>query len=354
MLAPAQPDSDRASDGERSVGGSSAWGSDTDCSSRSVCSDLGEPLDFLSAVDDSGDFASADFDAVQLAGHAPPSPRMREIYDTLNIAVDPSVLSVAHAVGMPQLQLGDRTESVRRWARRMVALQQPEPAARPTAGPACDNQCLVLAPACTGVRGRTPAAGASHATPLAAASAVVVQQAATAAASMAGQLQANLAGEERAMRAAARALVEAIPPILLFRGTSHVPMHERVANKVDHVSSCGLPSLKRATYTIKAWREFCVAHDIPQWGAECCDVDLVQWFAREGRPRGRTVPHERMEGLRWLASNMSCPFQAASSVEARKFAPPSTAAEPKWAEMWRVAEVVHLLRIAVMYAGPRA
>ena len=349
---------DEESDGD-------GWGSDTDLASEASSQASGLECDFLAA---DGEFVS-DFvlEAGALPsqsgdGAAPLSPRMQNIYETLGLASVAHVSSVRDAATMVQDSLGPNTEDIRAWAFRELAadramrpsLPVPRLASNPTAS--CSARCSGPVGgahgACTTLGGCTAlscsAGGLVHSESSALSGGT---SSSSVGAGLSLRLRETVDAEDAATLVAAQQLVDATPAVLLAGGPSSVPHIQRIRNRVDHLAGCGIGSIKRAISTMRAWKEFCTQHSIPDWGTEC-DIEMAQWFAREGRVRGKSVPHDRMEGLRWLADNLDCaPFNAAKDPRCRKATPPSLGQEPAWAEMLEVAAMVHLLRIAVLYTG---
>eukprot|EP00966_Prymnesium_polylepis_P143219 3306089-Prymnesium_polylepis.1 len=122
---------------------------------------------------------------------------------------------------------------------------------------------------------------------------------------------------------------------------------ERVANRRRHLSSQGVGSIKKGTAALKAWLGFCSRHSLPDFGMPA-DEDAVGWFLREEDVAARArASHGRSALLLRLVSLLGC----AKEASVRKSSAPPRDKEPAWAQMWEVAVVLHLMRIAVLYRG---
>ena len=351
-----------ACDGDSEDGG---WGSDTDLASESGSRASEESCDFLAnGVEFVANFVC---EAGGAPSQPPISPRMQNIYETLGMDPVVCVSSVSEAAQMAQDALGPSTEDIRQWAfQELTAVRgKLTTAAIATSTAFCSSECAGRAGGASCSSGCTTFCNSDGCTTLACSSGGLVHPGSVrsitstisdASCSSIGPgltllLQETVAAEDRETIRAAQTLVDLTPPELLVGGPSPVPHMQRVRNRVDHLAGCGIGSIRRATSTMRAWKAFCTLHSITNWGADC-DIDMVQWFAREGQPRGKSVPHDRMEGMRWLTDNLGCPFSAAKDPRARKSAPPSVSKEPAWSEMLEVGAFVHLLRIALAYQGP--
>ena len=169
-----------------------------------------------------------------------------------------------------------------------------------------------------------------------------------------------LSSEDRATAEAAEQLLRITPAAFMFHTPSAAPFAERVANRRRHISSQGVGSIRKGIAAMKAWLEFCSRHALPNFGMPA-DEDTLGWFLREEdasararASRGRSnssVESSIAGGLRWLHDHCGLPFDAAKVAFIRKSAAPPRDVEPAWSQMWEVAIVLHLMRIAVLYRG---
>ena len=96
------------------------------------------------------------------------------------------------------------------------------------------------------------------------------------------------------------------------------------------------------------------------------DKDTILWFLRDYDARARapslraaasqggaSCEHAAACSLRWLAS-VGYPFAAAKDLGVRKASKNRLPKEPVWAQMWEVAIVIQLLRLATGYEGTNA
>ena len=79
--------------------------------------------------------------------------------------------------------------------------------------------------------------------------------------------------------------------------------------------------------------------------------DLGQ-AAASGKRTGLHRKHSMAGAARWLFDHAGVLFAAAKAKHVRKASGPPKVREPAWAEMWEVAVLAHLCRIAVLYSGP--
>lgn len=266
----------------------------------------------------------------QAVGHVA-SPRMLNIYESLGIEPADSVRSIADAFSMASDIFGSQTEGIRAWAARELAAGPPSPSAGATTT-GSGGGCSALA-ATTGSGGGSTLALTLHSAVGSAA------PGSSGAAPLAATLAAALQPEVEATLRAALALAELIPNSMLFHKPSAVPTSQHVANRVRHLSQCGIDSIKRAATTIRAWREFCDREHILDFGLPVIDEEMIGWFLREedrlARDRargtdhtGESVEHDRADGLRWLTDNAGCPFEAAKSIAVRKSSKLPHSSEP--------------------------
>jgi len=174
-----------------------------------------------------------------------------------------------------------------------------------------------------------------------------------------------LSREEAAIEAAVDELLSESPPELLFHSRSAVPVRERLANRRAHLLGQGAGSLRTATRHARLWLAFCLHHELSDYGVPI-DIDLFETFLNEidaaaiarnaSHPThtGRSAKHTAAATCRWLTAHAGWPMEVASHSRVRAISPPDRSSEPSFSEMWEVAVVVHLLRIAVRYEGPGA
>ena len=165
--------------------------------------------------------------------------------------------------------------------------------------------------------------------------------------------------------AAANELLAAIPMELLLHQHSAAPREQRIATRRRTIGAEGPASIRRATGVVRKWVAFVQRHSIPAYGIGNdgqVDEDTILWFLAEvdkeardaavGTSRtGTSAEHTTAGSLRWLCDHAGLPFAAAKARYVRRSSAPTTSSEPRWAEMWEVAVLVHLLRIAVQYKG---
>ena len=169
-------------------------------------------------------------------------------------------------------------------------------------------------------------------------------------------------GELRAIRSAIDKLVECSPTSMMLHGHSITPVARRLDNFRRRLLSYDAGTIAKGSKTVRDWLAFCSRNLLPNYAIPV-DTDTVLWFLREcdenarltatGAQGGASCEHATACSLRWLAS-VGYPFSVARDVEVRRASKNKLPKEPAWAEMWEVAIVIHLLRVATMYDGPDA
>ena len=366
-VASGDPTDDAGSDGGRSDGSSTALGSDL--------SDLSDEM--LALIPAENEQRSPRL-----------SPRLKHILTSLEVETVPSVQSCQDALAMHPCALGPKTESVRELATEVVFKEVAGSASvaqqHRSALPAIINPMRTAVP----MGGNPiPASAAAVGFPLALAGcapfALEQRSIGCAPVCCAGQLSAypssssaaaNTSAEDAAVNVAITEFLRVAPLPLLFPAHSAVPVPQRIANRRQHLESQGAGSIAAGSRFLRVWTGFCARNEIPNYGVDALDEELFEWFLREedklARSRaaeaasrrpgketaarvGDSVQHSLACAARWCADHAGMPFAVAKKPAVRvKSKPPGR--EPKAAEMWEVAAMLHLLRIAVRYNGARA
>ena len=171
-------------------------------------------------------------------------------------------------------------------------------------------------------------------------------------------------GERGKVQEAISEFMAIVPDAILLHGASRTPVHVRRENKRKAMEGYSAGLIRRGTEAIRTWLSFCHRNRLRDL-AMPADVDTIQWCLREGDEEARrrcvgkksqggaTWEHSTANAFRWLAG-IGLPFSAAREVEVRKASVQKLEKEPQFAEMWEVAIVIHLLRLAVFYRGAGA
>ncbi|KAL3933253.1 MAG: hypothetical protein SGPRY_000360 [Prymnesium sp.] len=282
--------------------------------------------------------------AAPLLDEVPPvSPRMREIYETLEVQPYPNVRSVLDAAAMPPHLFGRLNASVRAWA---LSASASSSSSHATALVAESAECGCFALATSAASSAMPAC--TPAPPIASDGWV-----------------SSASIEDAKIRRAIDDLLRVLPHSLLFSTNGSVPVEVQHENLIERLARFDAGSIRRGQSVWASWMSFCQRHSLPDFGSPF-DGDLCLWFLREedeaarraaastsSSRTGATVKHARACSLRWLNSAVGIPFRA-DLPTVRSASKPDRSREPSFVPMWDVAVLRHLLRIAVCYRGQRA
>ena len=169
----------------------------------------------------------------------------------------------------------------------------------------------------------------------------------------------NLLGEEAAIAAQVDQLLSLVPPALLL-GDSRVPPARQLSAKRDHLLGFGVGTLQGAHRFLRDWVAFCTRQGILDCGVPISE-ELFLWFLNEadaaarsratGSRTGESVKHGLAAAARFLCKHAGLPFGAAQTPQIRGQSATPRSRDPAWAEMWEVATLPHLLRLACCYRG---
>ncbi len=287
------------------------------------------------------------------------SPRLQGILHQLDLGSNSSVMCCESALAMDEDAFGERTELVRE-----LALQASLETELAAGSGSLTNPSQFQLTAAGGGRSLLAPAPRALAVPAGSARALACRAAQPGTSQLSA---ANLDLEDAEMARLAARLLDVSPEVLMFHSASDVPMAARRKIKLAVLSSKGADSLRKAIACMEAWCVFCVRNELADFGAAACargDSDLMEWFLSEedsigiaaasGKRTGLHRKHSMAGAARWLFDHAGVPFGAAKSKHVRKASGPPKVAEPAWAEMWEVAVLAHLCRIAVFYTGPSA
>lgn len=170
---------------------------------------------------------------------------------------------------------------------------------------------------------------------------------------------ANLAGENAAIEAQVDQLLSLVPSALLT-GDARVPPASQLAAKRHHLLGFGAGTLQGAHRFLRDWMAFCSRKDIPACGVPISE-ELFLWFLHDadaaararatGSRTGESVQHGLASAARFLYKHAGLPFGVAQAPQVRGQSVIPRSKEPAWAQMWEVATLLHLLRLACCYRG---
>ena len=302
----------------------------------------------------------------------PPPPtlasELREMLEGYGVQHSGNVWSVADACTMEAGHFGKATERVRSRCLALLAASGRGKAVVPTPRHVGQQALVLSAP---GVSLGPPLVCAAALLGPAAASSTSLVLSGEVAPSPSTPSVGTVSGdvldcEARAAGKAADEFMRVCPAGLLFWKASNVPYVQRWENKRKHLYTLGTGSIQLGTRAVSEWVGFCERNQLGNWGIPV-DEDSLLWCLREadeaarrralsngGKRTGVHSEHALACGFRWLADNLDMPFGAAKAVQVRKASRPNRSVEPAWAAMWELGVLVHMLRIAVLYAGPRA
>ena len=321
----------------------------------------------LSGEDNGGDaFANA---VLALVDHSagssvtpPMTPRLQSILGSMAISPVRSVRSSMEAVAMDVDTFGESTEAVRSRAidEAVAGSTNPPPPTQMAVVLSLPSSAALTAGAPMVMERAVPPAGAQLFP-------MVLERAVLPAGKQpfpivhASTSSAVLESEDRAAALAADELMRVTPVELAFHLQSDVPIEQRMANRRRHLAGLGVGSLRKGIQTCNDWLAFVQRHQLPHFGIPI-DGEKCLWFLREldevaranakGGRSGASAEHAGSTSMRWLADNNGMPFTAAKEINVRKASAPQREQEPAWAQMWEVASIIHLLRIACLYRGP--
>ncbi|KAL1528241.1 hypothetical protein AB1Y20_009599 [Prymnesium parvum] len=189
---------------------------------------------------------------------------------------------------------------------------------------------------------------------------LLTSSAASSAAHAAGELMRTdvLASEQLDIERAVAEFIGAVPAALLLHTPSALPDAERVDTRRRHLLTCGASSVRAGTAFVREWLRFCERRALVRFGLPV-DADLMNAFLADvdaaARRRsaghksrtGSSVQHAMACAARWTSDHAGLPFDAAKLPTVRKSSAPVREREPRWAEMWEPAVLVHLLRVAI-------
>ncbi|KAL1525521.1 hypothetical protein AB1Y20_020377 [Prymnesium parvum] len=167
-----------------------------------------------------------------------------------------------------------------------------------------------------------------------------------------------LAGEELDIERAVNEFFDTVPTALLLHSPSALPTTERIAARRRHLLTCGASSVRAGTSFVREWLRFCERRALARFGLPV-DADLMNAFLSDidaaARQRsaghkvrtGSSVQHAVACAARWTSDHAGLPFEVAKLPTVRKASAPVREKEPRWAEMWEPAVLVHLLRVAI-------
>lgn len=296
--------------------------------------------------------------AAPLLDEVPPvSPRMREIYETLEVQPYPNVRSVLDAAAMPPHLFGRLNASVRAWAVQELGASISPSSSQLSASASSSSShatALVAESAECGCFALATSA-ASSAMPACTPAPPIASDGWVSSASI----------EDAKIRRAIDDLLRVLPHSLLFSTNGSVPVEVQHENLIERLARFDAGSIRRGQSVWASWMSFCQRHSLPDFGSPF-DGDLCLWFLREedeaarraaastsSSRTGATVKHARACSLRWLNSAVGIPFRA-DLPTVRSASKPDRSREPSFVPMWDVAVLRHLLRIAVCYRGQRA
>ena len=278
------------------------------------------------------------------------SPRLANILASFECPFHEGITSVHDAAAMPEDTLGELTEAVRGVSLEILMLVSSTPA-----------QGGILALPSPAVVARLAPAALPEPTqvPPLLEGAVWVPPTQPVCASFGCVNVANLVGEDVAISAQVDALLASVPAALLT-GDPRVSPVRQLELKRSQLLGFGVSTLQGATRFLRDWAAFCSRKNLPDCGMPVTE-EIFLWFlddadasARGRASGGRTgasVKHGLATSARFLYRNAGLPFGAAAAPPVRSQSTIPRSTEPAWAEMWEVATLPHLLRLACCYRG---